>query len=119
MPEAMLEIDDVSKISRPAQLVRRTAPVTALNDVSLSRARGESFGLVGESGSGKTTLTRSILQLETPTSGRIRFEGEDLAGFLRAELRRLRARIQIVFQDPYAVAQSADVGARHRRPNRC
>jgi ABC-type glutathione transport system ATPase component len=76
--------------------------VTALTNVSLSVARGESFGLVGESGSGKTTLTRCILRLDQPTSGRILFEGEDMAQLSPAALAGLRARIQIVFQDPYA-----------------
>ena len=78
------------------------AEVRALRDVSLSVRRGESFGLVGESGSGKTTLTRCILRLEEVSAGRILFDGTDLATLKPAELRRLRARVQIVFQDPYA-----------------
>jgi ABC-type glutathione transport system ATPase component len=78
------------------------AEVRALRDVSLSVRRGESFGLVGESGSGKTTLTRCILRLEDVSAGRILFDGTDLATLKPAELRRLRARVQIVFQDPYA-----------------
>jgi ABC-type oligopeptide transport system ATPase subunit len=77
-------------------------PVIALNDVTLQIRRGESFGLVGESGSGKTTLTRCALGLEPPTAGRIVYEGEDIARLSPAALRRLRARLQIVFQDPYA-----------------
>jgi len=75
---------------------------TALKEVSLSIGRGESFGLVGESGSGKTTLTRCILGLETITSGRVMFDGIDLGRLSAAAMRRMRARIQIVFQDPYA-----------------
>ena len=103
MPDTMLEIERVTKIF-PAQrgMFGSSAAVTALEDVTLGVTRGESFGLVGESGSGKTTLTRCILQLDAPTSGRIRFEGEDLATLTPAALRALRARIQIVFQDPFA-----------------
>jgi ABC-type glutathione transport system ATPase component len=100
----MLELEQVSKVypgSRRGWFARGT-PVQALQDVGFTVQRGECFGLVGESGSGKTTLTRCILQLETPTAGRIRFEGEDLARLSPAALRRLRARIQIVFQDPQA-----------------
>ena len=103
MPELMLEIDDVSKIYPGRRgLFGASAPVQALKNVSLSVRKGESFGLVGESGSGKTTLTRSILHLETPTSGTIRVNGQDLSKLSAAVLRRLRARVQIVFQDPYA-----------------
>ena len=83
-------------------LFGHTTEVQALRNVSISVQTGESFGLVGESGSGKTTLTRSILHLETRTSGRILFEGQDLATLSPAALRRLRARVQIIFQDPYA-----------------
>lgn len=99
----VLEISQVSKVFPGRRgLFGRSAEVAALKDVSLTVNRGESFGLVGESGSGKTTLTRSILQLDLPTSGSIRFEGQDLSHLSAAELRRLRARVQIVFQDPYA-----------------
>ena len=103
MPEPILEIREVSKtyVGRRG-LFGKGAPVEALKGVSLSVARGESFGLVGESGSGKTTLTRSILRLEHPSSGRILFKGEDMAQLGPKALRDLRARIQIVFQDPYA-----------------
>ncbi len=99
----MLELLGVSK-HYPGQRrgFGRSEPVRALQNVSLNVTRGECFGLVGESGSGKTTLTRCILQLEAPTSGRILFEGEDLARLTPAALRQLRARIQIVFQDPQA-----------------
>jgi ABC-type oligopeptide transport system ATPase subunit len=99
----MLELDNVSKLFPGSRRgFTRGAPVQALKEVSLSIHRGESFGLVGESGSGKTTLTRCILQLDKPTGGRILFEGEDLATLSPAALRSLRARIQIVFQDPMA-----------------
>ncbi len=99
----MLEIESVSR-QFPAQrgMFGTTAGVRALHEVTLSVRKGESFGLVGESGSGKTTLTRQILRLDTPTSGRILFEGQDMAKLGPAALRALRARVQIVFQDPYA-----------------
>ncbi|XDB00405.1 ATP-binding cassette domain-containing protein (plasmid) [Sulfitobacter sp. LCG007] len=102
-PVPVLEIENVTKIYPGRRgLFGRGNEVRALDDVTLRIKRGESFGLVGESGSGKTTLTRAILQLEAPTRGVIRFQGTDMRSLSPAELRRLRARIQIVFQDPYA-----------------
>jgi ABC-type glutathione transport system ATPase component len=98
----MLEVEGVGKVFARHGLFRAGSEVVALRDVSLSIARGESFGLVGESGSGKSTLARCILRLDLPTSGRIFFEGEDMARLGPAALRRLRARIQVVWQDPYA-----------------
>ncbi|MDT8276998.1 ATP-binding cassette domain-containing protein [Roseomonas mucosa] len=104
----MLRIEHVTKTYGGARkglaglLGTPAAEVRALRDVSLSVRRGESFGLVGESGSGKTTLTRCILGLEEVSAGRILFDGTDLATLKPAEMRGLRARVQIVFQDPYA-----------------
>jgi peptide/nickel transport system ATP-binding protein len=72
----------------------------ALRGVTLSIAAGETVAVVGESGSGKTTLARASLGLVRPTAGTIRFEGRDLATMRRRELRRLRSRMQMVFQDP-------------------
>ncbi|MCW3477230.1 ABC transporter ATP-binding protein [Limobrevibacterium gyesilva] len=100
----ILRIENLTKTfrSRGRRWLGPQTSFTALNDVSLSIGKGESFGLVGESGSGKTTLTRCILGLERITSGRIVFDGTDLTTLPAAEMRRMRARIQIVFQDPYA-----------------
>jgi ABC-type oligopeptide transport system ATPase subunit len=96
-------IENVTKKFRVSHgALARATHFTALKNVSLSVEKGESFGLVGESGSGKTTLTRLILQLDRLTSGRILFNGADLGRLPARELRRLRSRIQIVFQDPYA-----------------
>ena len=73
--------------------------IEILKDVSLSVAPGETVGLVGESGSGKSTLARTLLRLYMPTAGTILFEGRDITALTEAELRPIRARMQIVFQD--------------------
>ena len=76
--------------------------VQALNGVSFEQRRGETIGIVGESGCGKSTLARAALRLILPSSGRVRFEGEDLGALSARQLRRRRRDLQIVFQDPYA-----------------
>jgi peptide/nickel transport system ATP-binding protein len=73
----------------------------AVDDVSFEVAQGETLGLVGESGCGKTTLGRTILQLITPTEGKIYLEGKDITQIKAAALRNMRKNLQIVFQDPY------------------
>ena len=86
---------------RGAGPFRAGETVTAVDDVSFAIEEGETFGLVGESGSGKTTTGRCILRLIEPTSGAIRFRGEDVLAFSAERLRRARRDMQIVFQDPF------------------
>lgn len=76
--------------------------LSALEDVDLSVRRGEVLALVGESGSGKSTLARLLIKLIEPTRGEIRYEGQNIFGLSRQQVRRLRRKMQIVFQDPYS-----------------
>jgi len=78
-----------------------TGTLTAVNAVDLELQKGECLSIVGESGSGKTTLGRCIIRLIEPTSGSIRFRGEDLTTMPPGELRARRRHFQMVFQDPY------------------
>ncbi|MEU1473230.1 ABC transporter ATP-binding protein [Streptomyces sp. NPDC005761] len=81
---------------------RTAAPVRAVDDVDLRIGRGETFALVGESGSGKSTTARLLVRLADPTSGTVHFDGEDITRLRGEALRRLRRRMQIVHQSPYA-----------------
>jgi peptide/nickel transport system ATP-binding protein len=76
--------------------------VRVVDDVSFTIRRGETLGLVGESGSGKSTVARMLLGLIEPTAGDIRYDGMDLRSASRGEMRAMRRRMQVVFQDPYA-----------------
>ncbi|MBI2924999.1 MAG: dipeptide ABC transporter ATP-binding protein [Verrucomicrobia bacterium] len=100
---SLLEVQNL-KVHFPVQqrlFGRAKEFVRAVDDVSFSIAPGETVGLVGESGCGKTTLGRAAVRLIEPTSGRIVFDGEDIAGLNGAELRARRRRFQMIFQDPY------------------
>ena len=81
---------------------RQVGAVHAVDGISFEIQKGETFGLVGESGCGKTTAGRTILQLYKPTAGKVIFDGQDLVRLPREQVRRLRRRMQMIFQDPYA-----------------
>src|SRR3981189_3756761 len=76
--------------------------IHAVSDVSLEIARGETLGLVGESGCGKSTLGRAVLQLRQAVSGGVLFDGQDLTAMQGDTLRKMRQRVQLIFQDPIA-----------------
>jgi oligopeptide transport system ATP-binding protein len=102
--EVLLEVRDLVKhFSVGGGLFGgRAGTVRAVDGVSFTLRRGETLGLVGESGCGKTTTGRCILQLERPTSGQVVFEGRELGALSDTELRPMRRRMQVIFQDPYA-----------------
>ena len=77
-------------------------PVRAVDDVSFAIHPGETLGLVGESGSGKSTIGRTVLRLTERTGGEVLYRGEDIGGYSGEKLRKLRSKLQIIFQDPYA-----------------
>ena len=102
-PGTLLEVRGLKKYFaiRRGLLGREVGAIRAVDGVSFWVERGSTLGLVGESGSGKSTTGRTLLRLLEPTAGRALFDGQDIFQFGRAQLRRLRRRAQIVFQDPY------------------
>ena len=105
--EPILEIENLRKyfsvpLSGSGILSSKMATVKAVDDVSFTIAPGETLGLVGESGCGKTTVGRTVLRLEDPTDGTIRFTGTDITHSTAREMREIRRGIQVIFQDPYS-----------------
>ena len=103
--ETLVEVKDLDvhfAVSAGLFRAKRDDVVRAVDHVNLRIGRGETLGLVGESGCGKSTLGRAILRLIPPTAGRILFEGEDLTELPDAELRRVRRKMQMIFQDPFS-----------------
>jgi len=103
--EPLVEVTDLVKhfpIKEGLLVDREVDQVRAVDGISFSVARGQTLGLVGESGSGKSTACRVMLQLLAPTSGSVRFEGQEIGGLSRRQMRPLRREMQMIFQDPYA-----------------
>jgi len=103
--EKLLEVTDLVKhfpIKRGVLIDREVDQVRAVDGISFAVERGQTLGLVGESGSGKSTACRAILNLIEPSSGSVKFEGQEIAGLSRRRMRPLRREMQMIFQDPYA-----------------
>ncbi|EMY35504.1 ABC transporter-like protein [Arthrobacter crystallopoietes BAB-32] len=97
----VIEVRDLTKVFKLRAGFGKTTDFTAVDRVSFAIKRGTTTAVVGESGSGKSTVARMILNLESPTSGQIVFDGVDMAGLSRGELLKFRRRVQPIFQDPY------------------
>jgi len=104
LTEPLLQVRGLTKhyASRSGWLGRRGAATRAVDDVSFDIFPGETLGLVGESGSGKSTTGRLVMRLEEPDVGEIRFEGQTITGLSPSQMKPVRRRMQIVFQNPYA-----------------
>ena len=104
MSEPLLQVKDLKvhfPVTRGIVFKRQVATVRAVDGVSFSLQRGETLGLVGESGCGKSTTGLAVLRMLTPTAGSIAFEGQDISHHDKAQMRPLRRRLQMVYQDPY------------------
>ncbi|XID95571.1 ABC transporter ATP-binding protein [Paenibacillaceae bacterium WGS1546] len=104
MSDALLDVRHLKKyFPISAGLLNRTVGyVKAVDDISLTIRPGETFGLVGESGSGKSTVGRTILRLHDKTDGEVLFQGVPIHDLPRVEMRKLRPKMQLIFQDPYS-----------------
>jgi peptide/nickel transport system ATP-binding protein/oligopeptide transport system ATP-binding protein len=103
--EPLVEVRDLVKhfpLTRGIIFQRQYGAVRAVDGVSFDVLSGETLGLVGESGCGKSTTARLLIRLLAPTSGSIRFEGDDISGWQQSQLKPMRRQMQMIFQDPYA-----------------
>lgn len=105
MTENILELQNLTKFfpAKSSGIFTKTkGEVRAVDGVNLTVARGETVGLVGESGCGKTTVGRTVMKLYEPTSGKIIFDGQDITIFNRKEMKPIRSKMQMIFQDPFS-----------------
>lgn len=109
METPLLEIRDVKKYFPVKKVHGKEITVKAVDSINLKINQGEIVGLVGESGCGKSTLGKSILKLHEITGGQILFHGEDITNYNERQMRPLREKIQIIFQDPYASLNSIKI----------
>lgn len=102
--KTLVKIENLTKnfISKKSFFGKPLSYVHAVDNVSLDIFKGETLGIVGESGCGKSTLGRSILRLTEPTSGKVIYDKTDLVSLSKEDMRQMRKRLQLVFQDPYA-----------------
>ena len=103
-PEALVEINGLKMyfpVTEGLVFQKKVADIKAVDDVTFNIYKGETLGLVGESGCGKTTTGRAILQLYDITDGSVTFNGTEVSGMNKKQMRRMRREMQIIFQDPY------------------
>ena len=104
MAETLLRVEDLKvhfPVMRGVVMKKQVGTVHAVDGVSFTLARGETLGLVGESGCGKSTTGLAVLRMQAATAGRIEFEGQDITHHDKAQMRPIRRRLQMVYQDPY------------------
>ena len=102
--DVLLEVSDLRMyfpVTSGIIFQKKIADIKAVDDISFTIKQGETLGLVGESGCGKTTTGRCILQLYKPTSGEVKFKGQELTSMNNSDMRQMRREMQVIFQDPY------------------
>ena len=102
--DVLLEVSDLRMyfpVTSGIIFQKKIADIKAVDDISFTIKQGETLGLVGESGCGKTTTGRCILQLYKPTSGEVKFKGQELTSMSNSDMRQMRREMQVIFQDPY------------------